>query len=219
MRGGAVVGGFVVGAADAAVPVVGGDRGQVAVAEPDAGLPLPLPRRTGGPRAARAAGTSLGEQPEHAAGFDGAELGGVAGGDDPGSGLPGRLADHGQVGGAELAGLVQDEHVVLVQRDGAAQLVGAFDLAEELGDVVALGQALVRQDPGGVGGGGQADDAAAGEGGPQPGELGHGVALARPGRGDQHGGRRGRGEHHHHGVALLGVQPGPLGGGPGLLAG
>ena len=27
-----------------------------------------------------------------------------------------------------------------------------------------------------------------------------------------------RGEHHHHGVALLGVQPGPLGGGPGLLA-
>ena len=59
--------------------------------------------------------------------------------------------DHGQVGGAELAGLVQDEHVVLVQRDGPAQLVGAFDLAEELGDVVALGQALVRQHPGRVG--------------------------------------------------------------------
>ena len=39
--GGAVAGGFVVGAADAAVPVVGGDRGQVAVAEPDAGLPFP----------------------------------------------------------------------------------------------------------------------------------------------------------------------------------
>ena len=36
------------------------------------------------------------------------------------------------------------QHVVLVQRDGPAQLVGAFDLAEELGDVVALGQALVR---------------------------------------------------------------------------
>ena len=28
----------------------------------------------------------------------------------------------------------------------------------------------------------------------------------------------GRGEHHHHGVALLGVQPGALGGGPCLLA-
>ena len=152
----------MVGAADAAVPVVGGDRGQVAVAEPDAGLPFPgrvepadlvqLARR--GPP---------GEQPEHAAGFDGAELGGVAGGDDPGPGLPGRLLHHGQVGGGELAGLVQDEHVVPVQRDGAAQFVGAFGLAEELGDVVALGQALVRQDPGGVGGGGQADDAAAGE--------------------------------------------------------
>ena len=49
------------------------------------------------------------------------------------------------------------------------------------GDVVALGQALVGQDPGGVGGGGQADDAAAGEGGPQAGELGHGVALAPAG--------------------------------------
>ena len=206
----------MVGAADAAVPVVGGDRGQVAVAEPDAGLPFPF-RVEPADLVQLGGGDFAGEQPEHAAGFDGAELGGVAGGDDPGSGLPGRLADHGQVGGAELAGLVQDEHVVLVQRDGAAQLVGAFGLAEELGDVVALGQALVRQHPGGVGRGGQADDAAAGEGGPQPGELGHGVALARPGRGDQHGRGRGRGEHHHHGVALLGVQPGPLDGGPGLL--
>ena len=43
-------------------------------------------------------GDFLGEQPEHASGFDGAELGGVAGGDDPGSGLPGCFADHGQVG-------------------------------------------------------------------------------------------------------------------------
>ena len=42
-----------------------------------------------------------------------------------------------------LAGLVQDQHVVRVQRDRPAQLVGAFGLAEELGDVVGLGQALV----------------------------------------------------------------------------
>ena len=47
-----------------------------------------------------------GEQPEHAPGFDGAELSGIAGGDDPGPGLPGRFAEHGQVGCAELAGLV-----------------------------------------------------------------------------------------------------------------
>ena len=88
-------------------------------------------------------GDFLGEQPEHAAGFDGAELGGVAGGDDPGSGLPGRLLHHRQVGGGKLTGLVQDEDVVPVQGDGAAQLVGAFGFAEELGDVVALGQALM----------------------------------------------------------------------------
>ena len=207
----------MVGAADAAVPVVGGDRSQVAIAELDAGLPFPgcvEPAdlvQLGGR-------DLLGEQPEHAPGFDRAELGGVAGGDDPGSGLPGRLADHGQIRRGELAGLIQDQHVVPVQGHRAAQLVGAFDLAEELGDVVALGQALVGQHPGRVGRGGQADDAAAGEGGPQPGELGHGVALARPGRGDQHGRGRGRGEHHHHGVALLGGQPGPLDGDPGLLA-
>src|SRR5262249_9591155 len=150
--------------------------------------------------------------------FDGAELGGVAGGDDAGSGLPGGFADHGQVGGGQLAGLVQDQHVVPVQGHGAAQLVGAFGLAEELGDGVALGQALARQGPGRVGGGGQADDAAAGGAGPQPGEGGHGVALTGPGRGDQHGRGGGGGEHHRDGVALLGVQPGPLGGGPGLVA-
>ena len=124
--------------------------------------------------------------------------------------------DHGQVGGAELAGLIQHEHVVLVQRDGPAQLVGAFGLAEELGDVVALGQALMRQHPGRVGRGGQPDHPPASERGPQPGELRHRVALARPGRGDQHGRRGGGGEHRHHGVALLGVQPGAPGGRPGL---
>jgi len=84
-----------------------------------------------------------GEQPEHARGFDSAKLGGVAGGDDPGSGLPGRPTDHGQISGRQLAGFVQDEHVVPVQGHGSAQFVGAFDPAEELGDVVALGQALV----------------------------------------------------------------------------
>ena len=125
--------------------------------------------------------------------------------------------DHGQVGGAELAGLIQHEHVVAVQRDGPAQLISALVLAEELGDVVALGQALVRQHPRSVGRGGQADDPPAGEGGPQPGELGHGVALARPGRGDEHGRGRDGGEHRGHGVALLDVHAGALGGGPGLL--
>ena len=144
------------------MPVIDGDRGQVTVAEPDAGLPLPR-RVEPADLVQLGGGDLLGQQPEHAPGLDSAELGGVAGGDDPGPGLPGRFADHGQVGRAELAGLIEHEHVVLVQRDGAAQLVGAFGLAEELGDVVALGQALVLQYPGGVGGGGQADDPPAGE--------------------------------------------------------
>ena len=120
--GGPVVGSLVVGAADPAVPVVGGDRGRVAVAEADAGLPFPG-RVEPADLVQLGGGDLSGEQPEHAAGFDGAELGGVAGGDDPGSGLPGRLADHGQVRRAELAGLIQDEHVVPVQRarGGAAR--------------------------------------------------------------------------------------------------
>ena len=73
MRGGAVVGGFLVGAADAAVPVVGGDRGQVAVAEPDAGLAFPV-RVEPADLVQLGGGDLLGQQPEHAAGVDRAEL-------------------------------------------------------------------------------------------------------------------------------------------------
>ena len=95
-RGGPVISSLVVGAADAAVPVVGGDRGRVAVAEADAGLPFPG-RVEPADLVQLGGGDLAGEQAEHAAGFDGAELGGIAGGDDPGSGLPGRFADQGQV--------------------------------------------------------------------------------------------------------------------------
>jgi hypothetical protein len=164
-RRGAVVGGFLISVPDPPVPVVGGNRSRVAVAEPDAGFPFPW-RREAADLVQFRGGDLAGQQSEHSPGLDGAELGGVAGGDDPRPGLPGRFADHGQVGGAELAGLIQHEHVVAVQRDGPAQLVGPFDLAEELGDVVALGQALVRQHPGRVRRGGQADDPATAERGP-----------------------------------------------------
>ena len=118
-RGGALVGRFLVGAADPAVSVIDADRGQVTVAEPDAGLPFPC----GGEPADLmqfGGGDFGGQEAEHAACLDGAELGGVAGGDDPGSGLPGRLDDQGQVGGVELAGLIQDQNIVLVQREGGA---------------------------------------------------------------------------------------------------
>jgi hypothetical protein len=154
-----LAGGFGVGAPNAAVPVVGGDRSQVAVPEPDTGLPLPL-RLEPADLVQLRGGDFPSQQGEHSPGLDRTELRGVAGGGDPRPGLPGRLTDQGEVGGAELAGLIQHEHVVAVQRHGAAELVGAFGLAEELGDVVALGQALVLQDPRGVRRGGQADDPA-----------------------------------------------------------
>ena len=92
--GGAVAGRFVVGAADAAVPVVGGDSGQLAVTEPDAGLTFP-DRVEPADLVQFGGGDLLGEQSEHTAGFDRAELGGVAGGNDPGPSLPGRLLQQG----------------------------------------------------------------------------------------------------------------------------
>ena len=73
-RCGAVAGGFLVGAPDPAVPVVGGGCGQVAVAEPDAGLPFPL-RVEPADLVQLRGGDLLGQQPEHSPGFDGAELG------------------------------------------------------------------------------------------------------------------------------------------------
>jgi hypothetical protein len=75
------------------VPVVGSYGGQVAVAELDAGLPFP-DRVEPADLAQLRSGHFLGQQPEHSPGFDGAELGGVAGGDHPGASLPRRLLDH-----------------------------------------------------------------------------------------------------------------------------
>jgi hypothetical protein len=97
-----------------------------------------------------------------------------------------------------------------VQRDGPAQLVGAFDLAEEFGDVVGLGQALAAQDPGRVRRRGQADHPPSGDRGPQPGEPGDGVALARACRGHQRGRDCGGGEHRDHGDFGIGKGPAHL---------
>ncbi|MFZ0191368.1 MAG: hypothetical protein WAL72_30995, partial [Streptosporangiaceae bacterium] len=92
---------------------------------------LPRPRRSGGPREAPRTDFA-GEQPEHPAGLDRAELLGVADQHQPRPGGLGSLLDHRQVRRAELAGLIQHQHIVPVQRHGPTQLVGAFDLAEEL---------------------------------------------------------------------------------------
>ena len=134
-------------ALDPAVPVVDGDH---------AGLPGPQPYRRGGfPRRGEAADLGQlrrrnlrGQEPEHAAGFGCAELLGVADQDDPGACGAGCLEEHGEVGGAGLGGLVDHQDVAGVHRDGAAELVAAFGLAEELGDVVGLGQPLASPGPG-----------------------------------------------------------------------
>ena len=72
-RRGAVVGGFLIGASDPAVPVVGGDCGPVAVTEPDAGLPLPR-RLEAADLVQLRRGDFGASRREHSSGFDRAEL-------------------------------------------------------------------------------------------------------------------------------------------------
>ena len=68
-----------------------------------------------------------GEPAEPASGLDGSELGGVA--DGQGSGRARGLQDQREVGGADLAGLVDDKLVVRADVDGMAELVGVGALA------------------------------------------------------------------------------------------
>ena len=145
-----------------------------------------------------------GEPGEPASGFDGAELGGVADAQDPGRACG--LLDEGEVGGADLAGLVDDELVGRADVDGVTEPVGVAAFAEELGDVVGLGQAFGGHDPGGVLAEGQADQPAAGEGVPHFGGRGDGPGLARPGGGGQQGHGPVRGEQADDGLVLLAVE-------------
>ena len=120
--GRAVHGRFLVGAAHLPVPVVGGVRGEITGPQPH--------RRVGFPGCVEPADLMQlrardfpGQQPEHPAGLDRAELLGVADQGQPRPGGPGGLLDHRQVGRAELAGLIQHQHVVLdaAARAGAAR--------------------------------------------------------------------------------------------------
>ena len=134
---------------DAAVPVVLAERQDVALAQPQRGVPLPglgEPADLGELPVA----VPRGQQAEHAAGLDRAELLGVAHRLRPGPGLLEDLPEPQQVGGGELAGLVEDQDVIGVYRHVPAGPVGVLDPAEELREVVGLGNALVGHDPGGV---------------------------------------------------------------------
>jgi hypothetical protein len=83
--------------------------------------------------------------------------------------------------------------------------VGVAAFAEELGDVVGLGQAFGGHDPGGVLAKGQADQPAAGEGVPHGGGCGDGPRLACPGGGGQQRYGPVRGEQGDDGLVLFGV--------------
>jgi hypothetical protein len=101
-------------------------------------------------------GAELGGEPaEPASGLHGAELGRVTDAQD--SGRACGLLDERQVGGADLVGLVDGELDGGADLDEMTEPVRVTALAEELGDVVGLGQALTRHDAGGVLTEGQAD--------------------------------------------------------------
>ena len=148
----------------------------------------------------------LRDQAHHAARLHRAELGGVPGEDHPGAARAGHGLNRGQIGGGHLGGLVDHHHVPGADPHGALG-PAVFQAAKELGDVVRLGQALAGHDPGRVGQQGHADHPAAGPARPGPGERGHGVGLARPGRGHQHRHSRPGGQQPGGHLGLGRIQP------------
>jgi hypothetical protein len=120
---------------DAAVLVVVGQDGGVAVAEPQAGVLFPgvaEPDGFGQPGVAEPGG----EQGHAAAVFHGLQLAQVPSQDDLGAaGLP--VGDQvGQVRAGQHRGLVDDEERAGADGDGAAGATAAGQMAEELGGIV-----------------------------------------------------------------------------------
>jgi hypothetical protein len=179
-RRGFVVHGLAVPGTDPAVRVVGGQDALVAAAELERGGRFP---RAGEPAyLGQFGGAELGGEPaEPVSGLHGPELGRVTDAQDPGRARC--LLDQRKIGGPDLPGLVDDKLVGRAGLDGMPEPVRVAALAQELGDVVGLGQALGRHDPGGVLAEGQADQPAAGEGVPYLGGRGDGPGLTCPGGG------------------------------------
>ena len=82
------------------------------------------------------------------------------------------------------------------------------EVAEEPGGVVGAGHARLGQDVAGGLGGGQADHLAHARLLPDPGHLGDGAGLARPGRAGHHLGAAAGGKHREGGGGLIEAQPG-----------
>jgi hypothetical protein len=195
-------------AGDPGMLVVLGQHGDVPVAEPQAGRLFPgsaEPDRLGQLHEAQRPG----EQGQAAAAFHLLELLGIAGQDHLGAAGGRRLADPvGQVRIGNHRGLVDQEEVAGLQRDGAARAALPGQMAQELRARVALGHAdgqrvagrLGRRDP---------DDPPEPRVGPRLAGRGQHPRLSRPGRRVDHRDAPAVSQHRQRGRGLIHAQPGP----------
>ena len=196
-----------VSAEDAAVLVVVGQHGGVAVAQPQAGVLFPggaEPGRFGEPGVAE----GVGEQGHAAAVLDGLQLAGVPGQDHlPVAGLG--VGDQvGQVRAGHRGGLVDQQQRPRAGLDRAAGAAPARQVAQELGAVVR------DRDPGGQGVAGRLrrgdpDYLAQAGRGPRFAAFGQDVGLAGPGRRIDHRDALAVGQDRHGRGGLILAQPGP----------
>ena len=185
------------GGEDTPLYLVVGDDPHVTVAQGEGSLLFPLAGESVHlVQLQRAA--PVGEQGEHAARADRAELVFITHGDDAGAAAGGGVGQVQPVGGGDLAGLIQHDHVPRADfRPPADSAVGL--LAEEPGQVrcAHLGSGLVHLGGGDAGGvfrhGHHVHGPARGLG-PCPGERADEAGLAGARSGAQHGHCRGGGE-------------------------
>ena len=195
-----------VAAVDAAVLVVVGQHGGVAVAQPQAGVLFPggaEPGRFGEPGVAE----GVGEQGHAAAVLDRLQLAGVPGQDElPVAGLG--VGDQvGQVRAGHRGGLIDQQQRPLAGLDRAAGAAPAREVAQELGAVVG------HRDPGGQGVAGRlrrSDPHHRAQPGGGPGAAGFGqhAGLAGPGRRVDDGDALAVGQDRQRGGGLVFAQPG-----------
>ena len=195
-----------VAAVDAAVLVVVGQHGGVAVAQPQAGRLFPggaEPGRFGEPGVAE----GVGEQGHAAAVLDRLQLAGVPGQDQLAVAGLGVGDQVGQVRAGHRGGLIDQQQRPLAGLDRAAGAAPAREVAQELGAVVG------HRDPGGQGVAsrlrrGDAHHRAQPGGGPGAAGFGQHPGLAGPGRRVDDGDALAVGQDRQRGGGLVFAQPG-----------
>ena len=200
--------GRLVGGAAAQPPVllVLGQHGDVADAQPQRRLPLPPvgePLRLGELHPALAAG----QQHHRPAALDRGELLVVPGHHHLAAALTGQREDRRGVGQRHHARLIQDQQRSRRDRQRAARLPAAFQVAKEPGGVVGAGHPRVGEHVRRGLGGGEPDHLPHPGFAPHPGHLRDGAGLAGTG-GPGHDLRAPRrGQHPERGSGLIQAQP------------